>query len=173
MPTRRRILRSRLFRIAQTLVICLLAAVMLGASESPEARFQRLGHTLVCMCGDNQILLECNHVGCSTSTQMTAELRQQLATGASDKEILTWFANKYGPTVLAAPIRGGFDDVAWVVPYALLGLATVGTALLIFYWKRRTPAPIHGSEALLPPDEAATPMDTDLRDRVRRDTEDL
>lgn len=169
---RNRILRPRV-RFVQVLVLCLLTLVMAGSAETPEARFQRLGHELVCMCGDNNILLECNHVGCSTATEMTAELKAQLASGASDKEILTWFANKYGPTVLAAPIRGGFDDVAWVVPYALLVLATIGTAILIYYWKRRTPALVHGSEALLPADEAATPVDDPLRDRVRRETEGL
>jgi cytochrome c-type biogenesis protein CcmH len=170
---RSRIFRPGIFRVAQTLILCLLTVVMVGYGETPDARFQRLGHELVCMCGDNNILLECNHVGCSTSTQMTAELKAQLATGASDKQILAWFANKYGPTVLAAPIRGGFDDVAWIVPYALLGLATLGTAGVILYWKRRTTALAHGPEVLLPADEAATPVYDPLRDRIRRETEGL
>ena len=30
--------------------------------------------------------------------------------------MLNWFAAKYGATVLAAPIRGGFDNVAWIAP---------------------------------------------------------
>ena len=39
-----------------------------------------LGHKLMCKCGCNQILLECNHVGCSYSTKM----RDQLMAGLTD-----------------------------------------------------------------------------------------
>ena len=38
---------------------------------------------------------------------------------------MNWFAAKYGAIVLAAPIRGGFDNVAWIVPAAVFGLACV------------------------------------------------
>ena len=50
---------------------------------------------------------------------------------------MNWFAAKYGPTILAAPIRGGFDNVAWITPMAVFLLATVGAGFLIRVWKLR------------------------------------
>ncbi|HEU4636094.1 MAG TPA: cytochrome c-type biogenesis protein CcmH, partial [Edaphobacter sp.] len=105
-------------RWLQSATVCLLLLVMLGAADSG-ARFGRLGHEMMCVCGCGQILLECNHVGCPDSDRMIGELRQQLASGGSDTATLNWFAAKYGPTVLAAPIRGGFDNVAWITPLAV------------------------------------------------------
>ncbi len=126
-------------RWIQGLSVCLLAMVMLGASD-PGARFNKIGHKMICPCGCSQILVECNHVGCPDSARMIGELRAQIAEGGSDNLILNWFAAKYGATVLAAPIRGGFDNVAWIAPFAVFFLATLGTGILIYVWKLRSAA---------------------------------
>lgn len=151
-------------RILQTLAICLFAITMLGAEDST-TRLDKVGHKLVCQCGCGQILMECNHVGCPVSPVMIDELRTQLASGVNEKTALDFFINKYGPIALAAPIRGGFDNVAWIVPFAVFTLAIFGVAFLIRYWKRRhddtdPPPPSSGGAAALP-----------LHDRIRRDTD--
>ena len=107
----------RFRRWMQAGVVCLLAVVMLGAD--PSSRFNKVGHEMICTCGCGQILLECNHVGCPVSPVMIGELHAQMDGGGSDTSILNWFAAKYGATVLAAPIRGGFDNVAWIAPMAV------------------------------------------------------
>ena len=119
---------------------------------------------MMCACGCGQVLLDCNHVGCPVSPGMIAELHAQLDSGASDTSILNWFAAKYGATVLAAPIRGGFDDVAWVVPIVVLLLATLGTGLLIWKWKLRY------QHLTARAAEVAVGADA-LRERIRRETE--
>lgn len=123
-------------RVVQTLLIALFAAVMLGA-DGGEARFSRIGHQMMCVCGCGQVLLECNHVGCPDSDRMIGELRDQIASGGSAKSILEWFTTKYGATVLAAPVRGGFDTVAWVAPAVLFLLAAGGVAVVIRSWTRQ------------------------------------
>ncbi len=150
----------------QGLTVCLLAMVMLGASD-PGARFNKIGHQMICPCGCTQVLVECNHVGCPDSSRMIGELRAQIAEGGSDNLILNWFAGKYGATVLAAPIRGGFDNVAWIAPFAVFLLATVGTGVLIYIWKLR-------SLANLPPVNTIGSADAEsdaMRERIRRETE--
>ncbi len=146
---------------AQASKVCLLAVVMLGASHS--SRFDRVGHKMMCACGCGQVLLECNHVGCPISPGMIAELHAQMDGGGSDTSMLNWFAAKYGATVLAAPIRGGFDDVAWVVPIAVFFLATIGTGLVIRKWKLRY-RHLYANAA-----ETCVGLDA-LRDRIRRET---
>lgn len=96
---------------------------------------------------------------------MIGELKAQLAAGGSDKDIYNWFAAKYGAIILAAPLRGGFDNVAWIMPIALFLLAILGTAAIIRIWKSRTqqraPLKIKGMSA------AST---DELRERIRRET---
>jgi cytochrome c-type biogenesis protein CcmH len=152
-------------RWLQSAAVCLFAILMLGAADS-NSRFGRLGHEMVCVCSCGQILLECNHVGCPDSDRMIGELRQQIAGGGSDTSVLNWFAAKYGPIVLAAPIRGGFDNAAWIMPVAVFLLATVGTGILVTLWRKRSRTA--AAPAGIP---SAAFQDDALRERIRRETE--
>jgi cytochrome c-type biogenesis protein CcmH/NrfF len=148
-------------RWVQAGVVCLLAVVMLGAD--PSSRFNKVGHEMICTCGCGQVLLECNHVGCPVSPVMINELHAQMNAGGSDTLILNWFAGKYGATVLAAPIRGGFDNVAWIAPMAAFLLATVGLGFLIKMWTGRRRVTLSAAGPVVGGDA--------LRERIRRETE--
>jgi cytochrome c-type biogenesis protein CcmH/NrfF len=149
-------------RWVQAGMVCLLAVVMLGAS--PEARYDKVGHEMICACGCGQVLLECNHVGCPDSARMINELHAQIDGGGTNTSILNWFAAKYGATVLASPMRGGFDNVAWIAPMAVFFLATIGTGLLIRVWKLR-------SSQRVPMSVAGSIGGDEMRERIRRETE--
>lgn len=116
-------------------LILLLALLTMGAGD--DIRFNALGHKLMCVCGCNQVLLECNHVGCAYSDRMRGELAASVDRGESDDLTLQSFVQKYGPTVLIAPSSSGFNRVAWVVPYLALGLGVIGLAFLVRNWSRR------------------------------------
>jgi len=152
-------------------LLCVIAVIMLGAGKS---RYDRLGHELMCSCGCEQVLLECNHVGCVDSSRMIGELHAQLDSGKSDTQVLQWFEAKYGATILAAPIRGGFDNAAWIVPAAIFILATLGTFGIVWLWKRRSLA-MAGAAGLagadIPEPGESNPQDAALRERIRRETE--
>jgi cytochrome c-type biogenesis protein CcmH len=138
---------------------------LFGAGDEP-ARVQDLGHRLMCVCGCNQILLECNHVGCTYSDRMRTELVAAVDKGDNDDLTLQWFVQKYGTTVLAAPTTKGFNRVAWVMPYLALvvGLATV--VVIVRTWKSRP---------LLLPAGAIRPVGgaelDHFREQARKDTE--
>ena len=152
-------------RLLHILLVCLAAVTMLGAGN-PATRFDHLGHKLMCTCSCGEILLECNHVGCPVSGPMIQELNNQLATALPDIGVLNWFVQKYGPIVLAAPIRGGFDLVAWIVPFAVLTFGILGVVWLVRLWHQRQP-----QTALAQPSSAsATLAAGSLRDRIRRET---
>ena len=154
-------------RVLQMVLVFTVALVTIGAGDTT-AKFSSIGHKMVCTCGCGQILLECNHVGCPNSDGMIRELRAQVASGGTDTSIFNWFIAKYGPTVLAAPIRGGFDNAAWIVPIVVFVLAMVGTAFLIRHWKGRHMVAAAGAPSI--PYTPAFGKD-DLRDRIRRETE--
>ncbi len=126
-------------RITQIVLLSFAILALMGAGDE-EARFQSLGHRMMCVCGCGQILLECNHVGCQYSDRMRTELMAAIDRGDNDDLILQAFVQKYGTTVIAAPTTTGFNRVAWIMPFLALVLGLVTTALIVRAWKDR-PAP--------------------------------
>lgn len=131
---------SRITRVRLVLAVFAGVLLLLGAGDDVE-RIDRLGHQMMCVCGCNQILLECNHVGCSYSTRMRDELTAAVTRGDSDNDVLQWFIQNYGTTVLAVPTATGFNRVAWVMPYFALvfGIGLVTT--IVWVWKKRPLTP--------------------------------
>jgi cytochrome c-type biogenesis protein CcmH/NrfF len=151
----------RFTRFALLPLLIALGALTIGSADT-EARYQNLGHKLMCICGCSQILIECNHVGCPDSDRMLSELRAAIDHGDSGDTILTAFQNKYGPTALAAPMFSKFNIVAWVVPPALLIFGLIGTWILVKRWRMRV--------AGIPVVEEA-PISDELRKKIRQETE--
>ncbi len=126
-------------RVVQGVLLSAAIFAMIGASD-PATRFNELGHQMMCICGCNQILLECNHVGCPDSDGMRNELMAALSRGDSDSLVEQGFVQKYGPTVLAAPTGKGFDRAAYIIPFVALILGFGLIVAVIRAWKNR-PAP--------------------------------
>jgi len=149
-------------KVCSTAIVIAFAVALLGASGDT-ARFDELGHhRIICVCGCNQMLLECNHVGCTYSDKMRQELSAAVQNESSDDAILQSFAREYGTTVLAAPSARGFDRVAWIMPFAVFFGATFGAAIVIRKWKERQPVPATpASSAAFDP----------YREQARRETE--
>jgi len=153
--------------LARGLQVLLVAAVVcfsLGATD-PVERFNTLGHKMMCTCGCGQVLLECNHVGCTVSGTMRDELTSSLAGGQNDSLILQSFVQRYGATVLAAPTTEGFDLVAWIMPFAVAALALLGTIFLVRNWAKHQP-----SLAAAAAGSANDPALEAMRERIRRET---
>jgi cytochrome c-type biogenesis protein CcmH/NrfF len=147
-------------------VLAVAICFSLGATDA-SARFNNLGHRLMCTCGCAQLLGECNHVGCPESGHELKELNAAIASGLSDQQILDGFAAKYGATMLAAPPTKGFDLVAWIAPFAVFAAALLGTILLIRRWgglRGRKPAAETGELVAL---DAA---EQERMERIRRET---
>ena len=142
----------------QAAALAIAVCFALGATDA-SPRYNDLNHRLMCTCGCNELLGECNHVSCPSSGPELTELSADIAAGSSDTQILASFASKYGVTVLAAPTTHGFDLVAWIAPFAVLLAAMLGTVLLIRRWSA-------GKQDSLP----AGVANEGLRDQIRRET---
>jgi len=125
-------------KFAQTLLLCAAVFALVGAGD-PATRFNEIGHQMMCICGCNQILLECNHVGCPSSDGMRNELLASVTRGDSDSLVEQGFVQKYGPTVLAAPTTKGFDRAAYVVPFAALFFGFGLVVLIARGWRNGPP----------------------------------
>ena len=129
-------MRHHFLRGFHVIVICVSVFVFLGAGDEG-ARFKKLGHQLMCVCGCSQILLECNHVGCTYSDRMRNELIAGLGRDESDDLTLQGFVQKYGTTVIAAPSTTGFSLVAWIMPFLALALGLGLTVWIVRAWRRK------------------------------------
>ena len=159
LPVSLRARRVRLLLALMAGVLCLL-----GAGDDA-ARIDRLGHQMMCVCGCNQVLLECNHVGCAYSTRMRNELTAEVTRGDQDNAVLQYFIQQYGTTVLTVPGNRGFNRLAWIMPYAALAMGIMLVALVARTWKNRS-APVRAKSTVPRP-----PVEQDeFREQVRRET---
>lgn len=145
-------------RFLLALVICL----SLAAPAQDNERYRDLGNKIQCSCGCNQILLQCNHVGCPNSDGMIRELRTAVTTYKNDEDVLNWFRRSYGMTIVVAPATHGFELMIWIVP----PLVVIGAFLLLFFliqeWRSR---------AALVPVAGVDPKMDELREKARKETE--
>jgi len=112
------------------------------AQESAHAK--ELGQKLMCVCGCNQILGSCNHVGCSYSHEMMKEVEDRIARNEPDDLTLQAFVQEYGPTVLSSPPAKGFNRIAWIAPivFPLVALGLLWD--VVRRWKRKGAATASG-----------------------------
>src|SRR6266516_3116462 len=61
--------------------------------------------------------------------QMRGVIRQQLQAGKSEQEVIQYFQNSYGDSLIWSPPWQGFTLLDWLVP---IGLLLAGVALLFF-----------------------------------------
>ncbi len=154
-----------LFRSLQIMLVCATLFIFLGAGDA-DARFKDLGHRMMCACGCGQILLECNHVGCTYSDKMRNQLMASIDKGNNDDLVLQGFVQEYGPTVVAAPSATGFNRIAWIMPFLALGMGITFLIYVVRSWKNR-PEPALADGIVIP---QGRELD-DLRRKARRETD--
>jgi cytochrome c-type biogenesis protein CcmH len=159
-------IRRRVFGLIQ---LTCLAVVLASPVVARTDRAKQIGGKFMCMCGCNQVLTQCNHVGCTVSTAMLKELDQRVAGGESESNITQAFVQEFGTQVYAEPPKSGLSLVAWTLPTIYLILGTALVIFVIWRWRARPhleAAPANG------PAEMSPAMLNDVRRRVARETED-
>jgi cytochrome c-type biogenesis protein CcmH/NrfF len=152
-------------RLLHVLILTAAVFLFMGAGDT-DARFKDLGHRMMCACGCGQILLECNHVGCTYSDKMRNQLLASIDRGNNDDLVLQGFVQEYGPTVIAAPTATGFNRVAWIMPFVALALGITFVIYVVRSWKSR-PEPALADGIIIP---QGRELD-DLRRQARRETD--
>lgn len=95
--------------------------------------------------------------------QMRREIRESLAAGRSEREILDGYVEQYGEQILALPRASGFNLTAYLLPMGLLFAGAGALALALRRW-RATPAAA-AAPLPAPPDAAGAAR---LREELRR-----
>jgi len=150
----------KLFRGVLFVAVAVLFSLLpLSAQETERAK--RIGGKLLCVCGCNQILTACNHVGCTYSHDMLKEVDERVARNEPDDLTIQAFVQEYGPTVLASPPSSGFNRAAWVMPVVVPLVSLYLLWEVLRRWRRRATLTTAAGPQISP----------DLLARARRESE--
>ncbi|GAB4388366.1 cytochrome c-type biogenesis protein [Albidovulum sp.] len=103
--------------LAMTLFLTGAASAQMLTEPPDEARIRALAATLRCPVCQSESLLESR---APTALEMMTILREQVAEGRSDADIVTYFRNRYGDFVTLAPPPGPLGWAIWALPGLLL-----------------------------------------------------
>lgn len=126
------------------LILCLgLAPQAQGGQATPavadpalEARVLKLSEVLRCLVCQNQSIAESN---AELAQDLRAQVREQLAAGKSEGEVVDYMVARYGDFVLYQPPVKGITVLLWGGPAALLAAGLIGLGLRL-RTRRREPA---------------------------------
>jgi cytochrome c-type biogenesis protein CcmH len=137
----------------KTFLLCLLMlagqaqaneAAPLAEDPVLEARVQKLSEELRCLVCQNQTIAD-SHA--DLAVDLRKQIRNKLAQGQTDQQILDFMVQRYGDFVLYRPPLKATTVLLWVGPFALLLVGGVALALNI---RRRRVAAMHSADELSP-----------------------
>ena len=102
------------------------------------------------------------------ANQMRGVIREKLKAGETRQQIEAYFMEKYGEWVLLAPMKKGFNLLAWVLPFVGIVAGAFAVVFLTRRWAGRE-GPVDPDAAAPPPN----PADAPYRERLRRELDDF
>jgi cytochrome c-type biogenesis protein CcmH len=141
-------------RFALLLGVALLAAPVALANDARPTQ-QDLEDEIMCPVCPGETLEQSSS---PAARQVERFIAVRIRAGDSKQEIKDKLVAQYGPRILAAPPREGFDLLAWVLPLvgALAGALVLGFAA--WRWSRGREPPVAGP-----------PLDPELERRLDRE----
>ncbi len=115
------------------LALCALL-VLAGSAAASEQRptLRELEGELICPTCQTTL----DHSSAPVADHMRQFIRARIAAGDTKSEIKDKLVAQFGPGVLAAPPRRGFDLLAWLLPVVGLGAGLAVASLLAWRWSR-------------------------------------
>ena len=138
------------------LVLLLLAGPALAVSDpaeqlpnpAQEARAREIGRELRCLVCQNQSIEDSD---AELARDLRRIVREQVAAGRSDADVMAYLHDRYGDFVLLRPPFSATTALLWAMP----AVALAGGVLLVLALRRRAPA-------------APAPLSTEELARLRR-----
>lgn len=137
--------------IALLIIFGAMAAAPLLVAQQEDSRAKALSMRMMCVCGCNQILGVCNHVGCTYSHDMLKEIDARVGRSESDDLIIQNFVQEYGAAVILLPAAKGFNLWMWIMPIVVVVGGIIFVRAILMRWRKNSAvaAPAHVSSALL------------------------
>ena len=159
---KRKILLAVLTIAASFIAVTVVYAQEGGQSYPTDDQVNAIAKNLYCPVCPNTPLDVCETKACQ---DWRAQIRDQLAKGWNEEQIVAYFVAQYGERVLGEPKRSGFTSMVWVLPLisVILGLVIVWQVLRS--WKaRQSPQALPLSALPQVPADIQALVEKELRD---------
>lgn len=134
-----------------------------GPIQPTDDQVNAIAKKLYCPVCPNTPLDVCETKACQ---DWRAQIRDELAAGWTEPQIIDYFVAQYGERVLAEPQRKGFTSLVWLLPVLAVGLGIAVTWQVLRRWRRTRAPAVFGSAA-------APPLSPALRNRIEKELRDL
>lgn len=126
-------IKNRNITAAFITLLFLIFHTGISAAESLDDRVNEVAHLLMCPVCQGQSVAESNS---NLAQDMRQIIRKQLEEGKSKEEVIAYFVNRYGETILASPPPKGVNWLLWLLP----GLAIIfgGLGIGIYLYKSQS-----------------------------------
>ncbi|HVY54389.1 MAG TPA: cytochrome c-type biogenesis protein [Thermodesulfobacteriota bacterium] len=109
-------------------LVLLLRAGVSSADQSLDDRVNEIAHSLMCPVCQGQSVAESNS---NLAQDMRQIIRKQLEEGKSRDEVIAYFVNRYGETILASPPPKGVNWLLWVMPALAIVFGGLGIGIYL------------------------------------------
>ena len=104
------------------------------------------------------------------ANEMRGVIREKLKAGESRRQVEAYFVSKYGEWILLAPMKKGFNLLAWGLPFVGIVAGAVAVVFLTRRWAGREAGAAPGADPVAPP---VDPADAPYRERLRRELDEF
>ena len=135
-----------------------------GSRVPTDDEVNAIAKKLYCPVCPNTPLDVCETLACRDWRE---QIRDQLAAGWTEEQIITYFVERYGQRVLAEPQRKGFAALAWVLPVIAVAVGLAIVIQVLRAWRARR------ALATAPPTPASVDVPPEVVARVEKEIKDL
>src|SRR3990170_4067708 len=114
--------------------------VVYAQSDDPtDDDVNRVAKQLYCPVCPNTPLDVCETKACQ---DLRADIKDKLAVGWTDEQVIEYFVQRYCERVLAEPRRSGFTSFVWFLPVVSVAIGLVVLAQILRSWKAKRRAAV-------------------------------
>lgn len=130
------VLISLLVILAVAAVWC-VTTIRAAQPQSLDQRAYDVGSQLLCPACNGESVADSSS---QVAANMRAVIRQKLAAGQSEQQVLQYFHDRYGDTILERPPTQGFTLLIWIGPVIVLLAGLVVLRAVALRWRALKPA---------------------------------
>ena len=158
----RRIILS-LFAIAASFFAVAVVYAQSGSTYPTDDDVNRVAKQLYCPVCPNTPLDVCETKACQ---DWRAQIKDELAAGWSEQQVIDYFVAQYGERVLAEPRRSGFTSFVWLLPLLSVIIGLVVLTQILRGWKTARAVPASAAPSATPdiPLEVRARIERELRE---------
>ena len=121
-------------RIVTLLLLFFFLSLFIFVNLALALTVDDISSNLICPCGCGKMLDVCEM---ESAREMRVLIGEMIDEGQDKDQIINYFVGQYGEKVLAAPGKKGFNLIAWVAPFLVIGLGAGIIWLAIAKWALR------------------------------------